>query len=1265
MTYKDNFIKYLKNEIRISDTPEELRQRIATTDSYLKLNGISSISFTEIDSPVKIQKIAEHLRSKCYIPYEPKHKALLILSYYIKFLQSGKIHTIFKQAEPQKTGWDENEALMILYAYQEIKKGSISKDEACRILHKFLNEYESKNNIFPKTMEAISNSIDRYEYLFTDGKKGKYNQVKAFSDAFHKLNYEKLEYHKLLEKAKSATGLHSFSNHNSVKIAAKTNSPNIKKNKETENTWDKYEAAILLDFFINQGSPEKYIDSIQDISDLLKKYRKNASEQKSIIEISLSLSKIRNEVTCGRGGVQNNIPVFKETYSLYKNDRISFYTLLQDAREKTGLIPESDDTDMAGKPWDIYEAAILFYFYLKIKNEEISNIEACITISGLTRAYGAKNGVKLDDKYRNITGISMRMRQVATLFTKKTNSFDKPNKLDRVCYDLYINENEEFAKLIDEAKARLNLQDEKPEEAVSTETKEEKPQRLSSYNKELKPAEKKQEEPKIKTATIIKTASKPESGSSAITNQKSLTIKQNDESIKESESKDASEKAYYFAPDEIKVDFNDNKNYIYTKPLGFTFFGEIHKADSWKELYTKALHILQAENYHIFDILVDEPFFNKNASTSYLRSNPEILISPYKIKDGMYVETNYNAKTLISHLQAFLHKCGVLNFEIYYQEQKVRQTAIQKTEAQAAERQTAFAPEIPTVAVKPIHEAIQKKSEPAIIGIKPEAEEDNPVKTETDFEVLTEPDEGWIKFDFSNFESFEGTIPAYCMINNRILEGSGWRNILIGIIERELGKNSPKLRNLYEASNQILKSDRPYLLREKISASSHIQLSNGYYIYVNYSIANILKQIAILCDYFGYDRDSVILYGKLKNPEAKITHSKTYSESVKASGISQQPVSNEQPSYSQKIIDTAKAEEYIKDAGIEGVYLKDITNKMPHGIYEYQVKQALESCSDIVEMSDSRYIHAENFADLDEAEEIIGTILKNHFRQFEGYSNKQLLYEASAAKLSMFLNDNDCDSDKLFCIARYLFQKKSSSNSPYVFYNQSIFETEPDYPKTTQGILIHQARLNDGMLNLEEAEAFLNKIKISGRIKQTSKIADEKTFLIYDDERYILSESIGINEEWLKNLNVIIDRLFKDANVSLVIPRDIDDRWFERLPTLPNNLKWTRILLQEIIDKYPEIKFRTITSGLKQEIGILAAAFTLEHADIHSFADAVHLYLKTNGLAPKAYEKNELHKLLCEAGMIEGGELSTSLHKALNDYRFSWSSNFKNVEVRG
>lgn len=267
----------------------------------------------------------------------------------------------------------------------------------------------------------------------------------------------------------------------------------------------------------------------------------------------------------------------------------------------------------------------------------------------------------------------------------------------------------------------------------------------------------------------------------------------------------------------------------------------------------------------------------------------------------------------------------------------------------------------------------------------------------------------------------------------------------------------------------------------------------------------------------------------------------------------------------------------------------------------------------------------------------------------------------------MFLNDNDCENiDSVYAIARFLFEKKAVAGKPYKFFPPHIFEQEPDYPMNLRGLMINLARSNGGVLHAADAKSYLQKTMLTyGGMGQLLQIGTANTFLMYDDDRYLLSEVLGIDDAWCHRMHERMDDLFRKANVAYVILRDISTSWLSTLPTLPQNLEWTHLLLQEILDKYPAIGFKSISADLNQSLHTLAAALVPVDSPLQSFPDVVTLFMEERHTLPMRMLGEDLRLELRDAGMLEAGEMIYALPKALDDYRFAWTDENKYVYVRG
>lgn len=361
----------------------------------------------------------------------------------------------------------------------------------------------------------------------------------------------------------------------------------------------------------------------------------------------------------------------------------------------------------------------------------------------------------------------------------------------------------------------------------------------------------------------------------------------------------------------------------------------------------------------------------------------------------------------------------------------------------------------------------------------------------------------------------------------------------------------------------------------------------------------------------------------------------------------------------QVVVDIAR---FIKKCGLFGCSSGDIQRYSQ--LKNRTIVNLLAENNNIVEICKGKYIHRDCIVDLEEAADTIKSILLAQFEQFMGYSSARLLYDTVRIDLSMFLNDNDFDNiDTIYHLAKHLFSKESYGGETYVFYgNTHIWRQEPDYPKSVKGLLIHNARMAQSTIGLEECETFLRKLGFSaGNTKQQMQITLEPTFLQYDVDKYLLGETLCINEQWTDSLTKSLVELFED--IGFVISRDIRNEWYQALPSLPFGLPWTRLLLQEILAYYPTIGYRTISALAGQTTDTIHAAIVPKESSICTFSDFVSALFLHEKMSWQRLAAEELRLLLRQRGVLAGNELYCNMSKALDDYRFAWDNENKTVLI--
>lgn len=299
----------------------------------------------------------------------------------------------------------------------------------------------------------------------------------------------------------------------------------------------------------------------------------------------------------------------------------------------------------------------------------------------------------------------------------------------------------------------------------------------------------------------------------------------------------------------------------------------------------------------------------------------------------------------------------------------------------------------------------------------------------------------------------------------------------------------------------------------------------------------------------------------------------------------------------------------------------------------------------------------DDIIDLEEGKNGIREILNTHFLALYGYSNVGILWSAAQNSLSMFLNDNAINSVDDF--GRFLVR---AFKNEFVFSLPHLWKNEPDYPRSSRGLIINLARQHGGVVTRTQIDDFFSRIKLTSLYN--SFVLDKGQLLFCDKEKFILTATVNPSTERCSLIAKALNTLFSYENTHFIVLRDISSSWFSRLPELPNGLQWTPLLLQELLRICPELGYRIISPDLRgQALDTVGAAIVPSKSEIETFADIVHRFSYRKYKLPFKLSAEELRLDLREAGMLDGNELIYNMHKALKDYRFAFSDENRTVMI--
>jgi hypothetical protein len=359
-----------------------------------------------------------------------------------------------------------------------------------------------------------------------------------------------------------------------------------------------------------------------------------------------------------------------------------------------------------------------------------------------------------------------------------------------------------------------------------------------------------------------------------------------------------------------------------------------------------------------------------------------------------------------------------------------------------------------------------------------------------------------------------------------------------------------------------------------------------------------------------------------------------------------------------------KIEDFLMGKNLAKCTYNDICKFTGGEVGYVRTGKIIQLSNNIVEIKKDWYIHRSCIIDFDDAAARLLVILRNQLRQFHGYSNSHILFDAACIDLAMFMNDNGFETEPLiYMLARHLFFKEKYNGCHFYFTEGlHIWEKQTDFPLNIKGVLINFAKTMGGIITREETVKYLENLKLSKNII-INKIHDisDSTFYFYTETTYILSECLQIDESFISEMKQSLNRLFDDRDY--IIPEDIEEDWFNTLPKLSLGLSWNLLLLQEVIRYNEDIGYKPLFAGIEQSPYRLSGAFVKANSGA-TLVDIIYAYTYGKFGLPYRTSTDKYRILLRQAGFIHGSEWYTGMHKIFNDPRFAFSNENKSILVR-
>lgn len=341
--------------------------------------------------------------------------------------------------------------------------------------------------------------------------------------------------------------------------------------------------------------------------------------------------------------------------------------------------------------WDKYETAILMDFFVQYKTGRISKADAIGSTSKALRERAKRNGLEIDDVFRNENGITMQMSKIEDLYAGRKGRLSKAPHVFESIVDKYVNGRLSFDKILKEAREVNDVTLSVQEQFFNWLSNKVSPAQLSELFFTYSEIEsfcigrKILKKPLFETTNVQTIASVKSIVDSnklfRFTHKKKIGkmqsavqyyygfVKELQNHKQSPETEDEGTKVSM--PFSVTIDeqprksdrpvvvFNALKSYAFTRPEALSYFGEIYTVKSWTQVYVQAVNCLYA----------DYPEEIKNLNGANIGGSGRIdiadavtvdqMTAPKELPDGYYLETNLSATDISSKIKQLLDLCRV------------------------------------------------------------------------------------------------------------------------------------------------------------------------------------------------------------------------------------------------------------------------------------------------------------------------------------------------------------------------------------------------------------------------------------------------------------------------------------------------------------------------------------------------------------------------------------------------------------------------------
>ena len=359
-----------------------------------------------------------------------------------------------------------------------------------------------------------------------------------------------------------------------------------------------------------------------------------------------------------------------------------------------------------------------------------------------------------------------------------------------------------------------------------------------------------------------------------------------------------------------------------------------------------------------------------------------------------------------------------------------------------------------------------------------------------------------------------------------------------------------------------------------------------------------------------------------------------------------------------------RVEQLVFDADMDGMSYERLKKDL--GMTLQDAKKFVAAAMHIVDIKE-RLIHQDAFVDWDDGADQLEDILEKQMQKNDGYVSSTQLFEFAKVEMSMFLNDNGMNEERMvYDMAQHLFKKVGYHGKRYKFTGKMHISRLEDNITSNFDIYKKYAKDQGGVFSFSALAEYLERMGIAtGNLRMQMRVGSEPVFFYYESDILMDAESMHVDTSWMDAVKKALGALLAEVGGHIIL-RHLPDAWLMQLPSLPGGRPWTPLLLQSVLRCYSEqLNARTIPAMRGQSVETLHAMLVTGDNAIQNFGDVVVTWMMDDDIEQRNFEAEELREDLVDAGILRGNELIWKMPKALKqDERFAWDASGSRVTIK-